>query len=780
MVFFRQRPMVRAKNPNSWYNLCECNFEVVLALLAGLVLFFTLLRFVKKGQHGLDGAGVSFLPQGIIFGVLGIVVIPIAECIAYRIQGNRSQTRSFCVLLVANICFNLCVAAVPEGEVQMSGLFSISLMTKFSVPMLGWDIRLSAAFICSSCASFCLTLLAFTEGQLRSVLILSDWFFVLAAGVTYLAITSSLQGIFHSVGMLEVDNNALLQILKSSCDGELYISLSSEGEAWIDRADLQFFDSVPDVEGESLNVITCDDTECQCIVEDLGVYAGPTLCNSTFKDRHGKEIPVELFVVGLKASPSPPGNPAGASRQGYVRLAEQLPVSNFLVGIRLAHGAAAHRRSHPRIWRRQQAAGASASPSVHGSIDESLSSVLPNVVGRTPRRDNRSDSSPRRDPSPVVSSSEKDKSTHTNSSLLFQKAKLDLSYIVDLGVREHWLIDISELELQPNAVLGKGGFGVVVECQYYGTQLAAKITLTPEANYSLADMHVCDGFFHELRMLRHLRHPNIVQFYGACIEPHSREIVLVFEKIDALTLEQFVPDLPQTSDSSQARLKIMLDLSRALDYMHARKPAMTHGDLKPPNVFVYTDGPTAILSDFGLAKKMSSQARARGFTTRWVAPEILLGTSGLTTATDIFSFGRLMSFIATGVTPLQDLDEDDIVRLVRSGQPLPMTEWPRNSLPDVCASLAESCLATLPELRPLTPALRKLLEKAPDLLGLPSAGPDQPPALLSLLPSASPPAAGATDSLRIDEPSSRTRREMFLRLLEAARGADRTNFGQDV
>ncbi|CAE8647604.1 unnamed protein product [Polarella glacialis] len=44
------------------------------------------------------------------------------------------------------------------------------------------------------------------------------------------------------------------------------------------------------------------------------------------------------------------------------------------------------------------------------------------------------------------------------------------------------------------------------------------------------------NLLHELRMMRVIRHPNIVLFYGACIEEESREVALVFEKVSGHTL----------------------------------------------------------------------------------------------------------------------------------------------------------------------------------------------------------------------------------------------------
>eukprot|EP00931_Biecheleriopsis_adriatica_P004290 TRINITY_DN105987_c0_g1_i1.p1 TRINITY_DN105987_c0_g1~~TRINITY_DN105987_c0_g1_i1.p1 ORF type:complete len:200 (+),score=24.89 TRINITY_DN105987_c0_g1_i1:55-600(+) len=156
-----------------------------------------------------------------------------------------------------------------------------------------------------------------------------------------------------------------------------------------------------------------------------------------------------------------------------------------------------------------------------------------------------------------------------------------------------------------------------------------------------------------------------------------------------------------------------------------------------------------MLSDFGLAKRCSGQEKIYGFTTRWAAPEVVMGISAATTATDIFSFGQLMSFIITDKVPLRGLNENAILRLMQSSEPLPQHEWPENRLAKNCASLAESCLSKRPELRPRMAEIRKLLEKVPDFLkSRSSASLNQSP-LLALIPAPSLPSS-ASDALPSD------------------------------
>ncbi|CAE8717354.1 unnamed protein product [Polarella glacialis] len=91
--------------------------------------------------------------------------------------------------------------------------------------------------------------------------------------------------------------------------------------------------------------------------------------------------------------------------------------------------------------------------------------------------------------------------------------------IASLGVAEHWLIAVGRVAFPSGdalKILGDGGFGVVLEAHICGTKVAVK---TPREGH----MHgsALRSMANELRVLRHVRHPNIVLFFGAVIHPDS-------------------------------------------------------------------------------------------------------------------------------------------------------------------------------------------------------------------------------------------------------------------
>ncbi|CAE8642164.1 unnamed protein product [Polarella glacialis] len=245
---------------------------------------------------------------------------------------------------------------------------------------------------------------------------------------------------------------------------------------------------------------------------------------------------------------------------------------------------------------------------------------------------------------------------------------------LDNGKSEHWIFSQHDVR-KTGTVLGTGGFGAVLEAELGGTMVAVKTTI-----HSLFRDAASEGvLLGELRVLRHIRHPNVVLFFGAYITVDSKEVGLIFELVDGVTLDVFVQNEPRPLRCNKGKLEILAGLARALRYMHWLARSIMHGDIKDTNVFVemWETGPRAKLGDFGLARLIdSSRATNMGGTMRWMAPEILQGEPVKPAkSADVFSFGRLMSFTLTGIKPCTGLQRKQIIQLAQQGQ-VPELLWP--------------------------------------------------------------------------------------------------------
>eukprot|EP00442_Polarella_glacialis_P036466 CAMPEP_0115166640 /NCGR_PEP_ID=MMETSP0227-20121206/74229_1 /TAXON_ID=89957 /ORGANISM="Polarella glacialis, Strain CCMP 1383" /LENGTH=377 /DNA_ID=CAMNT_0002579183 /DNA_START=243 /DNA_END=1374 /DNA_ORIENTATION=+ len=180
-----------------------------------------------------------------------------------------------------------------------------------------------------------------------------------------------------------------------------------------------------------------------------------------------------------------------------------------------------------------------------------------------------------------------------------------LEQVCRLGCAEHWLLDWEELEFpQTRQQIGSGSFGDVLLAELHGTQVAVKaprhVANASSSSSRALSVKALPSFTNELRMLRRLRHPNIVLFHGALIDPEDGYLALVSEVVDGPTLEHAVRRESPALLSDAARWRVLLDVSKALRFMHAQEPAVLHGDLKGSNVMLEQHrGMQAKLLDFG-------------------------------------------------------------------------------------------------------------------------------------------------------------------------------------
>jgi len=201
--------------------------------------------------------------------------------------------------------------------------------------------------------------------------------------------------------------------------------------------------------------------------------------------------------------------------------------------------------------------------------------------------------------------------------------------------------------------LGSGGFGIVVGALLRGHPVVAKLPRHPE---QLGSVKFTATLANELRIHRQLRHPNIVAFAGAVVDPHSAQIALLFEVVDGIRLDVFVCNLFKTCRDESNRfsqLKLLLDIGSALSYLHRLTPPIVHGDLEPANVLVDVrqNMPNAKLLHFGLSRLLTRNSKLAGGTKGWMAPEMLQGAENRSSSADVFAFGLLMRFIMTSERP---------------------------------------------------------------------------------------------------------------------------------
>jgi len=244
-------------------------------------------------------------------------------------------------------------------------------------------------------------------------------------------------------------------------------------------------------------------------------------------------------------------------------------------------------------------------------------------------------------------------------------------------------------------VIKKGSIGVIYRGEWCGVPAAIKIV----GNRIQGDDY--KYFLNELNNMARLHHPNIVQVYGACLEP---EACIVMEYVSQGSLMQLLKDKPL---DLSACAQIAKDLGNALRYLH--NVGGIHRDLNPDNVLIDELG-SAKLSDFGLAKSMSKNVstvinihdnnrRSSGQHSylEWMAPELNERAVKPSPMTDIYNLGLTLYYLFARESLFVNVPRDQLMLAVKEGL---CRENIVEKIPAEYQDLIKSCLHLNAALRP--------------------------------------------------------------------------------
>jgi serine/threonine protein kinase len=221
-----------------------------------------------------------------------------------------------------------------------------------------------------------------------------------------------------------------------------------------------------------------------------------------------------------------------------------------------------------------------------------------------------------------------------------KKSSIDVDFFTEYGEGSRYMIE---------EVIGKGSYGVV--CSAYDTHTGEKVAIK-----KINDIfeHVSDAtrILREIKLLRLLRHPDIVEIKHILLPPSRREfkdIYVVFELMES-DLHQVIK---ANDDLTPEHYQFFLyQLLRGLKYIHTAN--VFHRDLKPKNILANADCKLKIC-DFGLARVAFNDTPTAIFwtdyiATRWYRAPELCGSffSKYTPAIDIWSIGCIFAELLTG------------------------------------------------------------------------------------------------------------------------------------
>ncbi|EEC81037.1 hypothetical protein OsI_23822 [Oryza sativa Indica Group] len=218
----------------------------------------------------------------------------------------------------------------------------------------------------------------------------------------------------------------------------------------------------------------------------------------------------------------------------------------------------------------------------------------------------------------------------------------------DSGRREEWMADLSHLFIGNK--FASGANSRIYRGIYKQRAVAVKMVRIPERDEARRAV-LEDQFNSEVAFLSRLYHPNIVQFIAACKKPPV--YCIITEYMSQGTLRMYLNKKDPYSLSSETILKLALDISRGMEYLHAQ--GVIHRDLKSQNLLL-NDEMRVKVADFGTSCLETACQATKGNkgTYRWMAPE-MTKEKPYTRKVDVYSFGIVLWELTTCLLPFQGM-----------------------------------------------------------------------------------------------------------------------------
>ncbi|KAM1591959.1 hypothetical protein FF1_035849 [Malus domestica] len=199
-------------------------------------------------------------------------------------------------------------------------------------------------------------------------------------------------------------------------------------------------------------------------------------------------------------------------------------------------------------------------------------------------------------------------------------------------------------DFSPANKIGEGGFGSVYKGQLKDRKFAAIKVLSAESRQGVKE------FLTEIDVISKIKHENLVELFGCCVEGNQR--ILVYNYLENNSLEQnLIGGSSNLQFSWRTRREICNGIAFGLAFLHEEvRPHIIHRDIKASNILLDKDLMPKI-SDFGLAKlippNMTHVSTRVAGTIGYLAPEYAI-RGQLTRKADIYSFGVLLMEIVSG------------------------------------------------------------------------------------------------------------------------------------
>ena len=271
----------------------------------------------------------------------------------------------------------------------------------------------------------------------------------------------------------------------------------------------------------------------------------------------------------------------------------------------------------------------------------------------------------------------------------------------------HFIIQHDYLKIS-NKLIGLGATSEVYQGTYKGCDVSIKKIKIKEINDNSYKAYI-----NEISVLTSINHRNIVTLLGTMVE--ENQLCIVTEYCQGGTLYDLLNKKKNIEIPWNLKLKFLIEISEAMNFLHKNEPQIIHRDLKSLNILLThqlleknsNDHVSIKLCDFGLSQIVSKENKNFNLngvgSVQWMAPELIQNNNSdnITEKVDVYSFGIIIWEIYARAQPYKGMSVSQIINYVCNEKGRPNCDLiDKDEIPKGLFELMKKCWDKNPTSRP--------------------------------------------------------------------------------